>query len=402
MLKRLKFNFDSLISHIIDQLPQDLVINGTVFDPGIGGGQFVKEIERRKRLAGKTDKEIANTVFGLEGNIIRRNYAVNKNKLKGTYSAGNFLTLDIKEKFDIILGNPPYEDPENDKRMVWNQIIDKVVTLSNPNGYIAMMHPTTWLTAKTNIHNSYLMFETKEVKKAVIFDNDDKPFGGTSVSYTVVQNKNKKNKTPLYYAKYSTAEEQLVCEIDIVKEKLWPGRLTPMHLSIHNKLKAFNKIKFIKTCEFHNQQLKRKNLVSDVQSKKYPYKHHVSAAITRFTSVKFSKHSTWKVMIPVTSTIDKAVVDKNCGHGEDMFSIYVKDEQTARNIKSIFNTNLYKFIGRLYKNGRNQPLQNLIPEVDFSKVWTNEMLFDHFGFSKEEQDYINGQYNKEMDENGKT
>jgi hypothetical protein len=93
-------------------------------------------------------------------------------------------------------------------------------------------------------------------------------------------------------------------------------------------------------------------------------------------------------MVPLTSTIDRAVVDNNCGHGEDMLSLYVADQQTASNIKSLFNTQLYKFIGKLYKSGRNQPLQNLFLIVDFRKVWTDAELNVHFGFTKEECDYI--------------
>lgn len=393
MLVRLKFDIDRLVNQILDQVPKDVIINGTILDPAIGGGQFVREVERRKRAAGKTDEEITKTVFGIEQNVLRKNYAVNKHKLVGNYKVDNFLEKDFKNmKFDVVLGNPPYQDPNNDKRMLWNQIVDKAVEVTADNGYIAMVTPTTWLTAKTNIHNSYKMFEQKQVEKAVIFDKDDKPFDeGTSVSYTITKNIRRTADTPLFYAQYSTGQEAFVANVDIAKDKIWPGSLTPINLAIHNKLQTHKKIKFLKTCEFHNQKLKKKQLVSDVKSKDFPYTHYVSAAITRYTSVKFSKHTTWKVMVPVTSTIDKAVIDNNCGHGEDMFSLYVQDQSTAENIKKLFNTKLYKFIGKLYKSGRNQPLQNLFPIVDFNKEWTNEELFDHFGFTQDEREYIDAQ-----------
>lgn len=393
MLGRLKFDINPLVCQILDQIPEEVVINGTILDPAIGGGQFVREVERRKRAAGKTDDEIFKTVVGIEQNVLRKNYAVNKHKLVGNYKVCNFLNKDFKNmKFDIILGNPPYQDPNNDKRMLWNQIVDKAVEFSADGGYIAMVTPTTWLTAKTNIHNSYKMFEQKQVEKAVIFDKDDKPFDeGTSVSYTITKNTKRTSDTPLFYAQYSTGKEDFVANINIAKDKHWPGSLTPINLAIHNKLQTHKKIKFLKTCEFHNQKLKKKQLVSDVKSKDFPYTHHVSAAITRYTSIKFSNHATWKVMVPVTSTIDKAVIDNNCGHGEDMFSLYVQDQTTAENIKKLFNTKLYKFIGKLYKSGRNQPLQNLFPVLDFGKVWTDKELYKHFGFTKEECEYIDAQ-----------
>ncbi len=71
-----------------------------------------------------------------------------------------------------------------------------------------------------------------------------------------------------------------------------------------------------------------------------------------------------------------------------MLSLYVADQQTALNIKSLFNTRFYKFIGMLYKSGRNQPLQNLFPIVDFTKVWSDQELYAHFKLTQEEIEYI--------------
>ena len=329
------------------------------------------------------DKIVYNDKYSFFCNQIKRKYP------SITVVKGDFITTEFDMKFDVVVGNPPYQDPKNDKRMLWNQIVDKMAEVTEDNGYIAVVTPSTWLTASTNIHNSYRVFEEKQVEEAVIFDKDDSPFEeGTTVSYSIIKNAPRQTDTSLYFAKFSKKTKVLVGSINIAEEKFWPGQLEPINLAIHNKLKPFDKIQFIKSCEFHNQGLKKKQRVSDVKSKDFPYTHHVSAAITRYTSVKFSKYDTWKVMVPVTSTIDKAVIDNNCGHGEDMLSLYVADEKTAKNIKAVFNTKFYKFIGKLYKNGRNQPLQNLFPVVDFAKSWTNADIYQHFGLVQEEIDYV--------------
>jgi len=379
---------------IINNIPDSVLLNPKVRILSIASGHGTEAVVIAKRMLalGISKKAVQKSIWLIDKYHVFTNHAKSAYGFKNVIT-GDFLTWDFKNmEFDLVIGNPPYQDPNNDKRMLWNQIVDKAVEVTVDGGHIAIVTPTTWLTAKTNIHNSYKMFEQKQVEKAVIFDKDDKPFDeGTSVSYTITKNVKRVSDTPLYYAQYSTGEENFVANINIAKDKNWPGALTPINLAIHNKLQTHKKIKFIKSCEFHNQKLKKKNLASDTKSKDFPYTHHVSAAITRYTSVKFSNHAAWKVMVPLTSTIDKAVVDNNCGHGEDMLSLYVRDQNTANNIKALFNTKLYKFIGKLYKSGRNQPLQNLFPVLDFTKVWTDKELYKHFGFTKEECDYIDSQ-----------
>ena len=328
-------------------------------------------------------KIVYNDKYSFFCNQIKRKYP------SITVVKGDFITTEFDMKFDLVVGNPPYQDPKNDKRMLWNQILDKMAEVTKDDGYIAVVTPSTWLTASTNIHNSYRVFEEKQVEEAVIFDKEDSPFEeGTTVSYSIIKNTPRQTDTNLYFAKFSKKTKDLVGTIDIAKEKFWPGQLEPINLAIHNKLKYFAKIEFIKSCEFHNQKLKKKQRVSDTTSKDFPYTHHVSAAITRYTSVKFSEHNTWKVMVPLTSTIDKVVINNNCGHGEDMLSLYVADEDTAKNIKAVFTTKFYKFIGKLYKNGRNQPLQNLFPVVDFTRTWNDAELYQLVGLTQEEIDYV--------------
>lgn len=149
MLGRLKFEITDLVKNIVDRLPEDLVINGTIFDPAIAGGQFVREIENRKRAAGKTEQEIRDTVFGMEENILRRDYAVNRNKLVGTYEVGSFLNKDFKDmKFDIIVGNPPYQDDEsgNEKSNLYVEFSRKAIeSCLKDDGTILFLTPKTLL-----------------------------------------------------------------------------------------------------------------------------------------------------------------------------------------------------------------------------------------------------------------
>jgi hypothetical protein len=172
MLARLKFDIPEVVNKILDKIPQELIINGTVLDPAIAGGQFVKEIERRKRAAGKTDAEIAATVFGIEENVLRRDYAVNKHRLVGTYTVDKFLTTDMKMKFDVIIGNPPYQDEAsgNEKSNLYVEFSRNAITQCvNPGGIISFLTPKTLL-RKTK---RYFSLVGQEGLKSVDFSAGD-------------------------------------------------------------------------------------------------------------------------------------------------------------------------------------------------------------------------------------
>ena len=378
-----------LWEQIICTIPDSVLLEDDVqiLCVAVGHGTEADVIAKRMIKLGRTVNEVKNAIVLLDKYSEFTNLAKQKGYTRVVLS--DFLDWEPDMKFDVVVGNPPYQNPNNDKKMLWNEFMDKSLDVCNDNGYIAMVTPATWLTASTNIHNSYRAFEEYEVLKAVVYSKSDTPFDvGSTISYHITQKSEKKNKTELYFAEWSKHTETLVSNVNLKTDKIWPGEMSAINLGIHKKLQAFSPIVFTKSCEFHNQKLKTKQLVSDTKTTKFPYTHHVSAAITRYTSVKFSKHSDWKVMVPLTSTINKAVVDKDCGHGEDMLTLYVNNQQTALNIKALFQTKMYKFIGMMYKSGRNQVLQGIFPSVDFSKTWTDEKLYKLFKLTQQESDYI--------------
>ena len=114
MLSRLKFAIAPLVKEILDNLPDSIWTSSstTFLDPAMGGGQFLVEIERRLREAGHSDENIATRVFGCEKNKLRVNYAKNNKKLVSTnLYVSDFLSRDWGTmKFDVIVGNPPYND----------------------------------------------------------------------------------------------------------------------------------------------------------------------------------------------------------------------------------------------------------------------------------------------------
>lgn len=156
MLSRMKFEIDSLVNEMLDQVPSSVWASDstTFLDPAIGGGQFVNAIEQRLRSHGHNDQNIRKRVFGLEDSNLHIRYAVNKHKLVGQYAKKpyeKFLKLDDTMKFDIIVGNPPFNNAKKNKEDVdgnggtggnsrlYKHFRAKAITLLKPNGILAFV-----------------------------------------------------------------------------------------------------------------------------------------------------------------------------------------------------------------------------------------------------------------------
>lgn len=144
MLERI-VHIPELVSEMLDQLSAELWTSSTTtfLDPAMGSGQFVSAIERRLAAHGHSADNIAARVSGYEDNRLLIDLAKNLHGLVGQYSKVSYnesLQDGDNMKFDVIIGNPPYQKENNSAKRwtLWELFVEKSLGMGS---IVAMVVP---------------------------------------------------------------------------------------------------------------------------------------------------------------------------------------------------------------------------------------------------------------------
>lgn len=121
----------------------------TVLEPSCGSCEFVRELDNRLTKARIHGYEINSTICS----EIRSLRFKKDNKVK--LICGDFLKANIKTKYDLVVGNPPYYEttnPSPSARLMSGRVnvyllfIDKALTILKKGGVLAFVLPSNFLT----------------------------------------------------------------------------------------------------------------------------------------------------------------------------------------------------------------------------------------------------------------
>lgn len=379
MLSRLKFEFPALVDEMLSQIPESVFVSDstTFLDPEIGGGQFIKAIETKLRSYGHSNINIASRVIGLTSDKFDANFAKRKN-IHGDEIVGQIFVADIqktdivdeqknKMKFDVIIGNPPYQTANNagGNSKLYNLISSKAISLLNPTGVISFITPTSVLKDS----RQFTLINMPGLK-SVDFTADDYFNVGVKIvqwtidcSYTggvAVKDKTGTRKQPAAEAIYDHS---------IVDPEF---------------IKLFNGLK-LSADSFENRMFKRAFRGTDdspVKKDNYVFSYRKinsdgTTCISYFmkNAPKYGRGKK-KLVISRTKTIteDNMIVDNrdyDCNH----VFVEINNIAEARNIKSFILSDYFKQHSYQWRKtdgyGFNNALTYL-PPFDKTKSWTND------------------------------
>lgn len=220
---------------LVASIPEEYFINPTTtfIDPAMGGGQYLAEIVKRCEKY-HTREQIMPRVYGAE----TQPWFINRANLYNRLNGAN-LTLDLNSfmhmEFDVVIGNPPYQDSSNAAKNVklWPKFIKLSIDLLKPNGFISLITPDSWAKFDTQQSRRQRNLIINEIDLQAVVSSDESFDVGVSIARWSGVKREYSNSTSTYGVNHDFSEGPYRSKDDLVAK------------SIYDKITSFKSLKFV-------------------------------------------------------------------------------------------------------------------------------------------------------------
>jgi hypothetical protein len=263
-------------------------------------------------------------------------------------------------KFDVVIGNPPYQDSNNNAKNVklWTKFTFKAIELSKQ--YIAFVTPNNAI--KDNTFGTKFREKLNNIGYGFIYANNHKQKKFNASIDTcdwIISRGAKDNFNPIGLERRDHIIDLIIDKVISYKDKL-PLVMQNGHISkdmlsedgINSILFSGNKIKY--------------------------------------TNFDINDDNKLKVVFPFSCSYKSMFITVK-PLGMLNLSIDIKDQNEGEVIMSYANSKLLNFVANRYnKTSGFTPFvkANKVPDLRRQELWTDEELYKHFNLTQEEIDYI--------------
>jgi 16S rRNA G966 N2-methylase RsmD len=165
-----------LVSEMVDIIPSHVWLNpkSLFLDPCMGKGTFLIEVVRRLvDIYGYSELDAKSRVFGYDIRVKYINYLKRRGYVNVQHK--DFLDERIEMKFDVVLGNPPYQKQVGPKKTeaIWPKFVEKSFEICKEGGYVSLIHPSGWRNVEGNFSKTKNLLKSKNILYLEMHDEKD-------------------------------------------------------------------------------------------------------------------------------------------------------------------------------------------------------------------------------------
>jgi len=304
----------------------------------------------------------------------------------------NKIKKEFNNNFDIIMGNPPYQEHYDNTNYrvggssLWSKFLNKSMNLLIKNGFILFITPCSWMSGGSNKQSGNMLGGIMQVNTLYYLNIQEcsKYFNvGSTFSYYLIK-KNFQDKSFKCICKYNgKIYDSQIENKDFRKMQIIPLLFNDDMVNIIKKVENYKceKMDFKRIRNLERNEKNKKKLYD--KNGKYCVKHKVVEIYkTNFKQECMGKH---KVIISMPGYI-KAEYDKKCGCSDATLFMYCQNKDEAIQIINLLNNKLYKLIINVYREITGLNNHKNINKFPFIK--NQEDIYRLFKLTKQEIELI--------------
>jgi 16S rRNA G966 N2-methylase RsmD len=387
--------------------------NNTFLDPCAGTGTFGVVLYNKLSQYHTHEWIMKNMIFMVDKSQINCDI-LERLRFVNVYKK-DFLNEEFNMKFDVVIGNPPYQSSTsetNSANALWVKFGDKVKDLIKEDGYMAFIHPDSWVNYCETYDNSNKGRMTTKLYRTRVFSvikpffvwigNSirTKYFSHVGVDFSIVIGKKTTKKIPI-----TLKHDSNVIIIDNLGKKIIPKTAKKEIIGIFDKLFNNNE-KFFKLLQNNNS-----SFVSDtrkwVHISKEQSQQHVYPLCN--TSSQYNKGQyLWSSVPHEFQNVSKVIFSDSgysrpfydegvYGLSSHSFGIESDLEYSEKVIFYLNSKTLNKILTYMGNSGAESQLsviKNMIPLINLEKInlgdessLVNNITF-LYGLTNEEKEFL--------------
>jgi hypothetical protein len=298
-------------------------------------------------------------------------------------------------KFDVVIGNPPYQDPSNPSRKVWIEIILKSFDLVKEGGVLCMITPNSWILRPDGQKFKKVseLFSKYQLKFVDLISPNNYFNVGEDIGYWILESKSKYESTPIYATWDGSIDTK---KIDFIGQKIEFSNNDKLKFSIIKKVLNSSEVRMPFESELSSdrgiEQLVADGTISLNKTKEFSQEVFWTASQTYYTNTKIAKLGVRLILnrsgyFFKDDQIDKYMpIKKDVAIGIGGYGLSFNSIKEADHARKLLSSKIIRlFVEGQKTSGFNTALTKL-PKFDLTMPV--KKLSEYFGLTSEEIDYL--------------